>query len=177
MQHCVLEFDYSHASTGIAANRMLAKICGNVNKPNGQKLLERDADVIRIFMRELPLVKVALLQLRRIQFWRRLQVNGIGPATSALLQSLDIHKGVDVFEKLDKLWHAFSDSSKHFIVRAALGISRNTLVSHRTEYMQSSMSREHSFRDISDVEEMYKIIDELCAKLEKDASKRRVRVR
>ena len=104
-------------------------------------------------------------------------MNGIGPMTSALLQSLDINKGSDVFDKLDKLWHAFNDNSKHFIVRAALGMSRNILASHRNECMQSSMSREHSFRDISDVEEMYKIIDELCAKLEKDATKRHVRVR
>jgi DNA polymerase kappa len=45
-------------SAGIAANRMLAKICSDKNKPNGQFLLDFDRNVITRFMRDLPVRKI-----------------------------------------------------------------------------------------------------------------------
>ena len=45
-------------SAGIAANRMLAKICSDRNKPNGQFELEHDRAVITRFMRDLPVRKI-----------------------------------------------------------------------------------------------------------------------
>lgn len=41
-------------SAGIAPNRMLAKICSDKNKPNGQFQLDFDRTVITRFMRDLP---------------------------------------------------------------------------------------------------------------------------
>ena len=45
-------------SAGIAANAKLAKICSNINKPNGQFTLPNDRTKIMAFMRELPVRKV-----------------------------------------------------------------------------------------------------------------------
>jgi DNA polymerase kappa len=41
-------------SAGIAPNRMIAKICSDKNKPNGQYEMEFDRTVITRFMRDLP---------------------------------------------------------------------------------------------------------------------------
>ncbi|ERS99595.1 hypothetical protein HMPREF1624_04800 [Sporothrix schenckii ATCC 58251] len=45
-------------SAGIAANTRLAKICSNMNKPNGQFILPNDRDAILDFMKMLPCRKV-----------------------------------------------------------------------------------------------------------------------
>lgn len=45
-------------SAGIAANRLLAKICSDKNKPNGQFELEFSREAITKFMRDLPVRKI-----------------------------------------------------------------------------------------------------------------------
>lgn len=45
-------------SAGIASNRMLAKICSDINKPNGQFALEPDRAAVTRFMRDLPVRKI-----------------------------------------------------------------------------------------------------------------------
>lgn len=45
---------------GIAANKMLAKICTDVQKPNGQFQLKNDTDEITKFMNPLPIRKVQI---------------------------------------------------------------------------------------------------------------------
>lgn len=45
---CVAETGLT-VSAGIAPNKMLAKICSDTNKPNGQYALEFSADAIRSF--------------------------------------------------------------------------------------------------------------------------------
>lgn len=45
---------------GIAANRMLAKICSDINKPNGQYFLPMDRDSIMEFTKNLSLRKVMI---------------------------------------------------------------------------------------------------------------------
>ena len=46
------------ASAGIAPNKMLAKIASDMNKPNGQYLVEPTKDGILRFMHSLPIRKV-----------------------------------------------------------------------------------------------------------------------
>ena len=46
------------ASAGVAANRRLAKICSDRNKPNGIYILPNDLDTILTFVRQLPIRKV-----------------------------------------------------------------------------------------------------------------------
>lgn len=46
------------ASCGIASNKMLAKICSDMKKPNGQTYLASDEIEICKFMSELPVRKL-----------------------------------------------------------------------------------------------------------------------
>ena len=48
-------------SCGVAPNRLLAKICSDINKPNGQAVLVADPAVIRKFMDDLPVRKVPMI--------------------------------------------------------------------------------------------------------------------
>ena len=56
-----------HASTqltcscGVAPNRLLAKICADINKPNGQAVLQPDLAVIKRFVDDLPVRKVPMI--------------------------------------------------------------------------------------------------------------------
>lgn len=45
-------------SAGIAPNTMLAKICSDKNKPNGQYELPFEGKAIREFMRDLPVRRI-----------------------------------------------------------------------------------------------------------------------
>ena len=46
------------ASCGIACNKMLAKICSDMNKPDGQTYLENTVPAIIDFMAKLPVRKL-----------------------------------------------------------------------------------------------------------------------
>lgn len=46
------------ASAGIAPNKVLAKIASDMNKPNGQFLVEPTKDGVLDFIQELPIRKV-----------------------------------------------------------------------------------------------------------------------
>lgn len=45
-------------SCGIGANKMLAKMSSEMNKPNGQYMLRNDKDEILNFMKTLPIRKI-----------------------------------------------------------------------------------------------------------------------
>ncbi|KAF3069810.1 DNA polymerase kappa [Daldinia childiae] len=68
-------------SAGIAANAKLAKICSNMNKPNGQYILPNDRNAIMNFMRDLPTRKV----------------NGIGRVLERELQEIGVKTCGDVY--------------------------------------------------------------------------------
>ena len=46
------------ASIGIGCNKMLAKICSDMNKPNGQTYLQSNETAILEFMDKLPIRKI-----------------------------------------------------------------------------------------------------------------------
>lgn len=69
-------------SAGIAPNRMLAKICSDMNKPNGQYELEFDRAVITKFMRDLPVRKIP----------------GFGRVTERCLEGLGVERCGQVYE-------------------------------------------------------------------------------
>jgi len=87
-------------SCGIAANKMLSKICSNINKPNGQYFLERDRNKIMEFMcslsvRELP---------------------GIGGHSENILKGLGIDSCAQILENAYKLKIGYSQSSLEFFL-------------------------------------------------------------
>ncbi len=46
------------ASAGIAANTLLAKVCSDRNKPDGQFVLPNELSAVQEFVRDLPIRKV-----------------------------------------------------------------------------------------------------------------------
>ena len=63
-------------SSGIASNKMLAKICTDMKKPNGQTYLKPDREEVLKFMADLNVRKIP----------------GIGRMTELILGSLEIYK-------------------------------------------------------------------------------------
>lgn len=45
-------------SAGVAPNRMIAKVCSDINKPNGQFILPNDQEAVTTFVSTLPIRKI-----------------------------------------------------------------------------------------------------------------------
>lgn len=97
------------ASCGIACNKMLAKICSDYKKPDGQTQLENDVVKIEKFMSELLVRKVP----------------GVGKINEQILTGLGIIKCPDTIKYASHVYINFTVNAFDFIVRACLGISRN----------------------------------------------------
>ncbi|KIR26929.1 DNA polymerase kappa subunit [Cryptococcus deuterogattii LA55] len=138
-------------SAGIAANRMLAKICSDKNKPNGQFELASDRATIVRFMRDLPVRKIP----------------GFGRVTERCLEGLEIETCGNIYEKrMDLLlmdhWFGFRG-----LCRAYLGIADNTVGPGRREE-RKSVGVERTFRDKTDDEEIMATLIEIVEELGKD---------
>ncbi|KAK1762086.1 hypothetical protein QBC33DRAFT_552779 [Phialemonium atrogriseum] len=120
-------------SAGIAANARLAKICSDINKPNGQYLLPSDRTAIMAFMRDLPCRKV----------------NGVGRVLERELSALGIVTCGDVYVQRQFLGRLFGDKVYGFLLRCHLGLGR-TSVQPAEEYGRKSVGTESTFRDMSD---------------------------
>ncbi|XP_059155374.1 uncharacterized protein LOC131940665 isoform X2 [Physella acuta] len=137
------------ASAGIAPNTMLAKVCSDKNKPNGQFRIIPDKKEIELFIRDLPIRKIS----------------GIGKVTEKLLGSLGVVTCSDLYEKRNVLYHLFSQTSFHYFMRIALGMG--STVVERDEG-RKSMSTEQTFSEINDLNELMDKCRELCTVLAKD---------
>ncbi|KAH9388642.1 hypothetical protein TYRP_007986, partial [Tyrophagus putrescentiae] len=126
-------------SAGIASNTALAKLCTDINKPNGQFLLKGDKDEILKMTMDLPIRKFF----------------GIGPVTGQLLNGLNICKGKDIVDRRDDLVIIFSEqSAKHFL-RTALGIGSSFISNDR---QQKSYSSERTVGDLNNFADMCSLL-------------------
>ncbi|XP_040573399.1 DNA polymerase kappa [Lepeophtheirus salmonis] len=137
------------ASAGIASNALLAKVCSDQNKPNGQFYLKPNRDEIMNFVGKLPVRKVG----------------GIGNVTSQLLKAIGISTCSDLFNKLNVLKVLFSDLSFDNFIHVALGMGPNRLSSERE---RKSMSTETTFRDTSNESELLNICRDLSNELSQE---------
>ncbi|RHZ56339.1 hypothetical protein Glove_402g13 [Diversispora epigaea] len=112
------------SSAGIAANMLLAKICANINKPNGQFRIQNDRSQIIEFIRNLPVRKV----------------NGIGRVTEALLHALGIKTMGDAYFQLAYIRKLFTPCSFEFIMQASIGIG-STSVKFNENHKSMGVSR------------------------------------
>jgi DNA polymerase kappa len=95
-------------SAGIAPNRMLAKICSDWNKPNGQAYISANRLEILDF--------VGKLDIRKIPY--------IGAMTETTLKELGILKGKDLVEKAHDLMIAYREIMYTFLIKCGLGIGQ-----------------------------------------------------
>ncbi|CAL1530956.1 unnamed protein product [Lymnaea stagnalis] len=137
------------ASAGIAPNTMLAKICSDKNKPNGQFHIHPDRQEIDDFIRDLPIRKIS----------------GIGKVTEKLLGALGVKTCNDLYKQRALLYHVFSQISFQYFMRIALGMG--SIYVERDED-RKSMSTEQTFGEINEPNELYSKCEELCQILAKD---------
>lgn len=141
-------------SAGIAANARLAKICSNINKPNGQYVLPKERNSIMAFMRDLPTRKV----------------NGIGRVLERELLEIGVKACGDLYDQRQYLNRLFGDKTFEFLLRCYLGLGR-TKIQPAEEYERKSVGTESTFHDMSDPTKLRDKLRSTAEALEKDMKK------
>lgn len=156
IKRAVLDATGLTCSIGVAPNKLLAKICSDLDKPDGLTLLDMDDVPTRIW----PLhVK---------------KVNGIGPKAAQKLEALGITT-IGQLAAFDAaiLQDHFGRSYAEWLHLAAQGIDRRRVA---TESETKSISRETTFeRDLHarrDRAVLSEIFTDLCTKLAKDLDRK-----
>ncbi|PKS08698.1 hypothetical protein jhhlp_004751 [Lomentospora prolificans] len=160
MRREIHERTHVTVSAGIAPNARLAKICSNINKPNGQYVLPNERGAIMKFIRDLPTRKLM----------------GIGRVMERELAAVGIATLGDVYEKREIVKPLFGDKTYSFLMHACLGLGR-TKIQPAEEYERKSVGTERTFKAISDPTELRdrlrKTTDDLETELEKAGVKGR----
>ena len=139
-------------SIGIAPNKLLAKICSELDKPDGITLLTMDDLETRIW--PMPVRKI----------------NGIGPKASEKLAAIDVHTIGDLAQQsMTQLQMHFGRSYGEWLHHAAHGVDDRPVVTYSEP---KSISRETTFeRDLHarlDKEKLSEIFTALCQRVAQD---------
>lgn len=89
----------------------MAKLCSDINKPNGQFCLGNDIQRLNEFIENLPIRKV----------------NGIGPSTALLLDCYGIKTCKDLIEKRALIYLLETQNTFEFLIYACKGLGRNVI--------------------------------------------------
>ncbi len=139
-------------SIGIAPNKLLAKICSELDKPDGITLLTMNDLETRIW--PMPVRKI----------------NGIGPKATEKLAAIDVHTIGDLAQQsMTQLQIHFGRSYGEWLHHAAHGVDDRPVVTHSEP---KSISRETTFeRDLHarlDKEKLSEIFTSLCQRVAQD---------
>lgn len=138
-------------SVGVGPSRQLAKICSNINKPNGQFIL--------------PLERAAILEFIKRQPVKR--INGVGNVMSKVLEDvLEIRKCEDIIKNITWVRLLFSEIQSEFLLLSALGLGGTFGESVYGE--RKSMSVERTFKRVTLLSDMQDILQKLCVQLAED---------
>ncbi|CAN0906698.1 DNA polymerase kappa, partial [Linum grandiflorum] len=114
-------------SAGIGPNRLLAKVCSDINKPNGQFVLPNGRTAVKTFISSLPIRKIG----------------GIGKVTEHILRDVfGISMCEHLLQKGGLLCAMFSRSSAEFFLSVGLGLGQTETPQVRS---RKSMSSERTF--------------------------------
>ncbi|KAI9051831.1 hypothetical protein LZ554_004093 [Drepanopeziza brunnea f. sp. 'monogermtubi'] len=138
-------------SAGIAANAKLAKICSNLNKPNGQFQLPIERNAIMAFMRDLPTRKV----------------NGIGRVFERELDAIGVKTCGDIYTYRQYLSKLFGEKAFGFLMQCYLGLGR-TRIQPAEDYERKSVGTESTFGEMSKPTELREKLRATAEELEKD---------
>ncbi|CAL8248905.1 unnamed protein product [Merluccius merluccius] len=140
----------------IAPNTMLAKVCSDKNKPNGQYRLPSNREAVMDFIQNLPVRKVF----------------GIGKVSENMLGGLGITHCAHLSQQMALLSLLFSETAWHHFLRISLGLG-STHIERDGE--RKSMSTERTFKEMSVAEEQLSLCRELCDDLAADMKKEELR--
>ncbi|KAH9046045.1 IMS-domain-containing protein [Lactarius hengduanensis] len=138
-------------SAGVAANKMLAKICSDKNKPNGQFHLPHTPDAIKEFMHGLSIRKIP----------------GVGRVKERLLESIGVKTCGDIYNCRGVLALLDKHFGLHSLLRVYLGIASN-VVQPWVREERKSIGSERTFRAISEKEKILEKLEDIAAELEDD---------
>eukprot|EP01039_Chlorochromonas_danica_P002192 gene2192-2392_t len=156
-------------SAGVANNFLLAKICADINKPDGQFALPASREKVLDF--------VTTLSTRKIP--------GIGKVTEKMLEKLGMKTMGDVRTNAAKIIHGLKGSTVEFLLRSSLGIASDegkprmvnstddTLVTRKS----ISCERTYSAKGICDPVELQQRLHEICDRLSGDMQEKGLRGR
>lgn len=140
-------------SAGVAANRLLAKVCSDINKPNGQFVLPNEWLAVMTFISSLPIRKIG----------------GIGKVTERILTDVfGISTCEEMLQKGGYLCALFSHSSADFFLSVGLGLGGTDPLQMR---LRKSISNERTFQATDNEALLYQKIDELAEMLSSDMQK------
>ncbi|XP_068033340.1 DNA polymerase kappa isoform X2 [Anomalospiza imberbis] len=140
------------ASAGIAPNTMLAKMCSDRNKPNGQYRISPERLAVLGFLEDLPIRKVP----------------GIGKVTEKMLKALGIVTCSELYKQRALLSLLFSEVSWRNFLDISLGLGSTHL---EKDGERKSMSTERTFSEINTAEDQYSLCRELCRDLAQELQK------
>lgn len=143
-------------SVGIAPNKLLAKLCSEMQKPDG---------ITVITMADLP---------HRIWTMPAKKINGIGPKASAKLESLNIHT-IGEIAAMSEAWlvQHFGNSYGRWLHRVSHGQDDRPVI---TESTPVSMSRETTFErnlhPVRDKPDLSQAFTQLCERVASDLQRK-----
>lgn len=140
------------ASAGIAPNMVLAKVCSDKNKPNGQYRLSSTREAVVDFIRTLPVRKISR----------------IGKVSEKMLKELGITNCSHLGRQMALLSLLFSETSWHHFIEISLGLGPTYIPRHEE---RKSMSIERTFKEMNKAEEQVSLCRELCEELAGDMKK------
>uniref|UniRef100_A0A0G4HYG8 DNA polymerase kappa n=1 Tax=Chromera velia CCMP2878 TaxID=1169474 RepID=A0A0G4HYG8_9ALVE len=139
------------ASAGVGPSRMLAKVCSDLCKPNGQKVLtleETPAFVDSLSVRKIP---------------------GVGRCKEKELEALGIDTCGEMLRRASLVCHCFSQVTAHFLVRSALGLDVRERGGDR-----KSCSCERTFAATGDGAFLLRMIGRMARRLSRQLNEERV---
>lgn len=147
------------SSAGMANNFFLAKICADQNKPDGQFELQPTRDDVLAFLTNLPTRKVG----------------GIGKVMEKILDKLGMKTMGNVKANIPYILHAFTPSSSEFLLRVSLGIASEegeeklkAVPAGAVTRKSIGCERTYSAKGISDPNELFIKLHEICTSLSED---------
>ncbi|NXF41627.1 POLK polymerase, partial [Nyctibius bracteatus] len=143
------------ASAGIAPNTMLAKMCSDRNKPNGQCRIPPERQAVLDFLKDLPIRKVP----------------GIGKVTEKMLKALGIVTCSELYQQRALLSLLFSEASWRNFLDISLGLGSAHLEKYDSYRKKKSYLYLRTFSEINAAEDQYNLCQELCRHLAQELQK------
>lgn len=137
-------------SAGISCNTMIAKVCTDVNKPNGQFMVKGYNKEILDFVSNTEVRKFC----------------GVGPVRGQILSSFNIVTGADLYKERATLVNLFSIHNCDYYFRIFLGIGSSYLGGD--DGPQKSHSREHTVGKIENYEQICDLLKDIANRVSSD---------
>lgn len=153
LRNAVYEATGLTCSAGVAPNRLLAKVCSDINKPNGLFVLPNERMAVMTFISSLPIRKIG----------------GIGKVTEHVLRDvLGISTCEEMLQNSAFICALFSSCSIDFFLSVGLGLGRTDTPQAK---LRKSISSERTFSASEDEALLFQRLADISETLSNDLLK------